>query len=89
MTRTSDIGYIVGLVQSACYPSGTYGTIVPRCTLVIGNNCSITGVISNVNTNWSDTIIANQYMVATLDFSVQECTGHPKTAPVVASRRGV
>ena len=84
MTHTSDIGYIVRLVQSACYPAGTYATIIPRCTLTIGNNCSITGLISNVNTNWSDTIIGGQYMVATLDFSVQECTGHPRTASGVA-----
>lgn len=87
MTHTSDIGHIVGVVQSAVYPIGNY-PIIPRCTLVIGNNCSITGIIESVNTNWSDTIIANQYMVATLDFSVVECTGNPKTAPQVASRSG-
>lgn len=88
MTHVTDIGAVVGYVQSMCYPAGEYATIIPRCTLVIGNNCSITGVIQSVNTNWSDTIIANQYMVVTLDFSVTECTGHPKTANTVFARRG-
>lgn len=87
MARTSDIGYIVGVVQSAVYPIGAY-PIIPRCTLVIGNNCSITGIIDNVSTNWSDTIINDQFMVATIDFSVIECTGSPKLAPAVAGRAG-
>lgn len=88
MTHTTDIGDIVGIVQSACYPLGNEATIVPRVTLVIGNNCSITGVIPSVSTNWSDTIIEDLYMVVTLDFSVVECTGNPKTAGVVAALRG-
>ena len=89
MTRTTEIGDIVGIVQSACYPVQRNATIIPRCTLVIGNNCSITGIITSVNTNWSDTIIADQFMVVTLDFSIQECTGNPKTAGVVRGLRGV
>ena len=89
MTHITDIGSVVGTVQSMCYPASGSGTIIPRVTLVIGSNCSITGVIQNVNTNWSDTIIANQYMVVTLDFSVTECTGYPKTSGVVAGLRGV
>ena len=88
MTHTTDIGSLVGLVQSACYPLGDEATIVPRVTLVLGANCSITGVIPSVSTNWSDTIIENKYMVVTLDFSVMECTGNPKTAGVVAGLRG-
>lgn len=88
MTHTTDIGDLVGLVQSACYPIGNESTIVPRVTLVLGANCSITGVIPSVSTNWGETIIDNQYMVVTLDFSVVECTGNPKTAGVVAALRG-
>ena len=88
MTHTTDIGDIVGIVQSACYPLGNEATIVPRVTLVIGDNCRITGIIPSVSTNWSDTIIEDKYMIVTLDFSVVECTGNPKTAGVVASLRG-
>ena len=89
MTHTTPIGEIVGIVQAACYPVSQNATITPRCTLVLGANCSITGVISNVSTNWSDTIIANQYMIVTLDFSVTECTGNPRTAGMVKGRWGV
>ena len=96
MTRTTEIGDIVGIVQSACYPVQTAcypvqmnATIIPRCTLVIGNNCSITGIITSVNTNWSETIIEDRYMVVTLDFSIQECTGTPKLAGTVRGLRGV
>ena len=89
MTRTTEIGDIVGIVQSACYPVRMSATIIPRCTLVIGNNCSITGIITSVNTNWSDTIIEDRYMVVTLDFSIQECTGTPKLAGTVRGLRGV
>lgn len=88
MTHTTDIGDIVGIVQSACYPLGNESTIVPRVTLVIGANCIITGIIPSVTTNWSDTIIEDQYMIVSLDFSVVECTGNPKTAGIVASLRG-
>lgn len=87
MTRSSDVGAIVGLVQSATYPIGGY-PIIPKTTLVIGNNCAITGIVENVSTNWSDTIIDNQYQIVTLDFSVSECTGSPKMAPAVAARCG-
>lgn len=88
MTRTCEIGAIVGLVQSACYPIGTY-PIIPRCTLIIGNNCAITGIITDVSTDWGETIIENMYMVATLQFSVTECTGKPKMQGEVASKWGV
>lgn len=89
MTRTTEIGDIVGIVQSACYPVQMNATIIPRCTLVIGNNCSVTGIITSVNTNWSETIIEDRYMVVTLDFSIQECTGTPKLAGTVRGLRGV
>lgn len=87
MARIEEIGQIVGITQAACYPT-SQGTIIPRCTLVIGNNCSITGIIKSVTTNWSDTIIADMFMVCTLDFSIEECTGNPKTAGVVAGLWG-
>lgn len=89
MTHTTDIGDIIGIVQAACYPTENANTIAPRCTLVIGKNCKITGVIGNVSTNWSETIIDQQYMVVDLSFSITECTGNPKTAYNVRSLRGV
>ena len=88
MTHTTDIGDIVGIVQAACYPLSNSETIAPRVTLVIGNNCRITGVIGNVSTDWSDTIIGNQYMSVSLSFSVTECTGSPKVAREVSGLRG-
>ena len=87
MARKNEIGQIVGFVQSLTYPTGS-GTIIPRCTLVIGDNCYITGIVTDVSTNWSDTIINNVYMIATLSFSVIECTGNPKTQGEVAARWG-
>lgn len=89
MNHWTPIGSIVAAVQACCYPIGTTLTIIPRVTLVIGNNCSITGLITNVSTNWSDTIIEDRYMITSLDFSVTECTGNPKTFDVVASLGGV
>ena len=88
MNRTCEVGAIIGLVQSACYPIGIY-PIIPRCTLIIGNNCAITGIITDVSTDWGETIIDNMYMVATLQFSVIECTGKPKMQGEVASKWGV
>lgn len=87
MNCKNEIGQIVGFVQSLTYPSGL-DTIIPRCTLVIGDNCYITGIVTDVSTNWSDTIINNVYMIATLSFSVIECTGDPKTQSRVAARWG-
>jgi hypothetical protein len=97
MNRTCNIQNIIALVQSACYPIHTY-PIIPRCTLVIGANCSITGIITDVSTDWGETLLSvtdssgNQnfvYSVATLQFSVTECTGSPKWQPQVASSGGV
>lgn len=97
MNRTCNIQNIIALVQSACYPIQTY-PIIPRCTLVIGANCSITGIITDVSTDWGETLLSVTdssghqnfvYSVATLQFSVTECTGNPKWQPQVASRGGV
>lgn len=72
---------IVKAVQSATYPIGWERTI-PKVRLVLGNSCSIIGIIAGtVTSNWSETINKNfQYNVVTLDFSVTECEGTPKLA---------
>ena len=99
MTHTNSIGEIVGVVQAACYPTNNDRTIAPRCTLVIGDNCKITGVIGNVSTNWSDTILnrvsgggfaatSGIYSTVDLSFSITECTGSPKIAAQVAALQG-
>ncbi len=99
MTHTTPIGDIVGIVQAACYPTNNDTTIAPRCTLVIGDNCKITGVIGNVSTNWSDTIlnrspggafasVSGIYSMVDLSFSITECTGSPKIAAEVRSLNG-
>ena len=84
MTHTTDIGAIVSTVQACCYPIGTDMTIIPRVTLTIGQNCKITGIIKSVSTDWTDTIIDGMYMMVSLGFSVEECTGNPKTFEDVA-----
>lgn len=82
MCQTTPIEKLVAAIQSATYPkrAGFEDTVIPKVTLVIGNNCSITGIIAgSVQTDWSDTINRNQqYNVVTINFSVTECTGNPK-----------
>lgn len=84
MCQTTPIEELVAAIQSATYPksSGFEDTVIPKVTLVIGNNCSITGIIaSSVQTEWGETINRNQqYNVVTISFSVTECTGEPKTS---------
>lgn len=89
MTHVTPISEIVSAVQACCYPIGTSQTIIPRVTLVIGRNCLITGIIKNVSTDWSDTIIEQQYMMVSLGFSVEECTGVPRKFSDVYSARGI
>ena len=82
MCQTTPIEKLIAAIQSATYPksSGFEDTVIPKVRLVIGNNCSITGIIANsVQVEWSDTINRNrQYNIATISFSVTECTGTPK-----------
>ena len=85
MTHVTDIGAIVSAVQACCYPIGTDMTIIPRVELTLANNCYIKGIIKSVSTDWSDTIISGLYMMVTLGFSVEECTGQPKTFADVAN----
>lgn len=88
MTQSTSIGDCVAIVQSATYPTGG-DNIAPRVTLNIGSNCSITGIISNVSTNWQDTINTfGQYNGVELSFSVTECTGTPKTTGMIAGSGG-
>lgn len=88
MTQSTAIGDCVAIVQSATYPTGG-DNIAPRVTLQIGRNCYITGIISNVSTNWGETInTGGQYNVVDLSFSVTECTGTPKTTGMVSGMGG-
>jgi hypothetical protein len=81
MNHVTDIESVVKAVQSATYPMGWEQTL-PKVKLVLGNSCSIKGIIAGtVTSNWSETINPDdQYNVVTLDFSVTECTGTPKLA---------
>ena len=83
MAHVTSISKLVAAVQSTTYPRvlGSSDTVVPKVKLVIGNACSIVGVIEgNVNVEYSDTINKNwEYNMVTLSFSVTECTGNPKS----------
>lgn len=88
MTHTTSIGDCVAITQAALYPTGG-DQITPRSTLTIGSNCSITGIVTDVSANWSETINkATTYNVVDLSFSVVECTGNPKMAGTVAGLGG-
>lgn len=83
------IDEIIAAFQSLAYPTGD-DSILPRVKFVIGNSCSIEGIIDgSVDVTWSETINANStYNMAEFTISIIECTGNPKTAgDIFYSRR--
>lgn len=78
--KVNHIDTLVYAVQSATYPLDYGAHIPPRVTLVLGNACTITGIIEgSVSADWSETIIDDRYQVVDLSFSVTEVTGNPIT----------
>ena len=104
MCHITPIEKIVHAVTAATYPLGRRMAatsinspsvdgidIVPRVTLVIGREITITGIIKgSVSVKWYGPINAyNRYNMADLDFTVTECTGNPKTAENIANWDGI
>lgn len=86
-----DVNYVYkipDIVESACYPNYGGGIAATKCHLHIAGNISITGIISNVSTQYSGPIIDNKYAVIDLSFSVTEVTGQPPSRGQIASCGG-
>ena len=93
----SDVGYIyriTKIVESACYPDYGNNIAATRCHLHIVNNIDITGIITNVSTQYSGPIIMDEpgdqgeYAVIDLSFSVTEVTGTPFSRSQIRSMGG-
>ena len=95
-SKQNHIDILVCAIQSATYPMAYGSHIPPRVQLVLGDSCSITGVIEgSVSAEWGETIVESylddsrlsdprlgeeRYQVVDLSFSVTEVTGNPITS---------
>lgn len=87
----SDVGYvyrITKIVESACYPDYGNNIAATRCHLHLVDNIDITGIITNVSTQYSGPIIDDMYAVIDLSFSVTEVTGTPFSRSQIRSMGG-
>lgn len=87
-------------VEACCYPRYGSGVVATRVRLHVANNIDITGIISNVSTDYSgplldttgrtdiDTMDRPRYAVVDLSFSVTEVTGNPPSYTEISVRGG-
>jgi hypothetical protein len=81
--------HITRIVESACYPEYGNNIAATRCHLHLVDNIDITGIITNVSTQYSGPIIDDKYAVIDLSFSVTEVTGTPFSRSQIRSMGGV
>ena len=98
-----DINYVYTVadrVEACCYPRYGSGIAATKVRLHVGANIDITGIISNVSTDYSgpilditgntaiDSMAVPRYAVVDIGFSVTEVTGNPPSYSQISASGG-
>lgn len=85
----AEIERIVRYIESGVYPNYSGSVAAVKTTVKIGNQISITGVMTSEQTVWSGPIDKNgKYNQVTVNFTIDEVTDNPKSHSYVYTNGG-
>ena len=88
-TRAGEIDQIVRILESAVYPNYNSTVAAIRTQVRIGNTLYISGVMTEISTNWYGPIGSDlKYKQCDITFSVLEVTNMPKSQAEIAQMGG-
>ena len=88
-TRAGEIDQIVRILESAVYPNYDSTVAAVRTQVRIGNTLYISGVMTDIDTNWYGPIGSDlKYKQCDVTFTVLEVTNNPKSQSQIAKIGG-